>query len=64
VLFLTRPAPFLLIPATPYAVLVAVFVIMLPIRDLANMIVLAALIILAGGQVAVRVFELRRLRSP
>src|SRR3712207_5607313 len=64
VLFLTRPAAFLLIPAIPYAVLVAALVVLLPIRDLATMIVLAALIILAGVKLGVRVFELRRLRRP
>jgi hypothetical protein len=64
VLFRTRPASFLLIPATPYAVLVAALFLMLPIQDLATMIVLTALIILAGVKTGGRVFELRRLRSP
>jgi hypothetical protein len=64
VLFLTRPAPFLLVPAVPYAVLAVAIAITLPIGDLTNLVALAALVVLAGGQLAMRVFELRRLRSP
>ncbi len=63
-LFRVRAVPFLLVPAAPYAALVAAMLIVLPMQALANLIVLTAVITLMTVRLVERVFELRRLRSP